>query len=292
MEKVIRILVLTVFAFFAMLFIGCGNADEVTNYTIVYSDNDALEYVNHGKNTDEKTIYELGSNGKTVAAYAALAMVEEGILSLDEKIASYLDADLLTNDERLKEITLRQLLCHTAGFSPSYELGVDKKIYSDPGAEFRYSGVGYIYLQNVIEKASNMPVEQAAGKYVFEPLGMKNSTFENAKTITPHMNLGNAVLYALAVFAAAFLVLSVLALVIGRITKRKAYKFKHAFLICFLLAGVINAVVLLVVLANLSKVCFLFLACFLIMGILLFLTWKKTVLFYVAAPSLDRKSVV
>lgn len=284
MGKVIRILVFTVFAFFAMLFMGCGNADEVTNYTIVYSDNDVLEYVNHGKNTDEKTIYELGSNGKTVAAYAALAMVEEGILSLDEKIASYLDADLMTNDERLKEITLRQLLCHTAGFSPSYELGVDKKIYSDPGAEFRYSGVGYIYLQNVIENASNMSVEQAAEKYVFEPLGMKSSTFESAKTITPHMNLGNAVLYALAVFAAAFLVLSVLALVIGWISKFKVYKFMHAFPVCFLLAGVINAVVLLVVLANLSKVCFLFLACFVIMGILLFVTRKKASLFYSVAP--------
>ena len=267
MEKVIRSLTLAAFAFLAMFFMGCAKADDIKNDTIVYYDNGALEYVNHGKNTDEKTVYELGSNGKTVAAYVALAMVDNGVLSLDEKVAPYLDPNLVTNDERLKEITLRQLLCHTAGFSPSYELGVDKKIYSEPGAEFRYSGVGYIYLQNVIENAGNMSMEQAAGKYVFEPLGMKNSTFGSAKTITPHMNLGNAVIYALVVFAAALLVLSILALLIGWLTKFRVYKFKHAFPVCFALAGVINAVVLLRVLANLSKVFFIFLACFVIMGI-------------------------
>lgn len=283
MEKIIRILSFVAFAFFVTLFMGCANVDEVKNYTIVYSDNDALEYVNHGRNTDEKTIYELGSNGKTVAAYVALAMVDEGVLSLDEKISPYLDADLMTNDERIKEITLRQLLCHTAGFSPSYELGVDKKIYSDPGTEFRYSGVGYIYLQSVIENAGKLPVDQAAAKYVFEPLGMKNSTFENAKTITPYMNLGNVVLYALAVFAGAFLILSVLALIIGRITQFKVFTFKRAFPVCFLLAGMINTVVLLFVLSNLSKVYFVFFACFVIMGSLLFLTRKKASLFYSVA---------
>ena len=285
MEKVIRSLTLAAFAFLAMFFMGCAKADDIKNDTIVYYDNGALEYVNHGKNTDEKTVYELGSNGKTVAAYVALAMVDNGVLSLDEKVAPYLDPNLVTNDERLKEITLRQLLCHTAGFSPSYELGVDKKIYSEPGAEFRYSGVGYIYLQNVIENAGNMSMEQAAGKYVFEPLGMKNSTFGSAKTITPHMNLGNAVIYALVVFAAALLVLSILALLIGWLTKFRVYKFKHAFPVCFALAGVINAVVLLRVLANLSKVFFIFLACFVIMGILLFVTRKKAALFYSAAPA-------
>ena len=63
MEKVIRSLTLAAFAFLAMLFMGCAKADDIKNDTIVYYDNGALEYVNHGKNTDEKTVYELGSNG-------------------------------------------------------------------------------------------------------------------------------------------------------------------------------------------------------------------------------------
>lgn len=102
---------------------------------------------------------------------------------------------MLTDDERIYDITLKQLLCHTAGFSPSFELGVDKKIYSDPGEKFCYSGVGYIYLQNVIENVSGMTIEQAAQYYVFEPLGMNNSTFEHVKTVTPYMKLSSVVIY-------------------------------------------------------------------------------------------------
>ena len=196
MRNTIKALIVFSAVLIGVTLTSCGKQNEygINNYTIVYSDNGATEYQYYGEGTTEKTVYELGSNGKTVAAVVALRMVDDGILSLDEKIYPYLDKELLTDDPRLKEITLEELLCHTAGFSPSYELGIDKKIYSDPGAEFRYSGVGYIYLQSVIENAGGMTMDQAASKYVFGPMGMKNSTFERAETVTPYMNLSNAVL--------------------------------------------------------------------------------------------------
>ena len=255
------------------------------DYTIVHYDNGSLMYENYGKGTDENSVYELGSNGKTVAAYTALALVDEGILDLDEKIAPYLDREFITKDERMGDITLRELLCHTAGFSPSYELGVDKNIYSDPGSEFRYSGVGYIYLQNVIENASGMSMDNAAAKYVFEPLGMKNSTFDSTKTITPYMNLSNAVLYSLLIFTVSFILLSLLALIIGLISRFKLYKFKIAFPVCFVIAGILNTLVLFIVLPNLSKVYYIFLICFAIMGIIFIVTRKKPALYYSLAPA-------
>ncbi|MBO4391521.1 MAG: serine hydrolase [Lachnospiraceae bacterium] len=277
-----------IFAIMSMLLfvtVLTGCSEKPGNYTIVRFEDEKVTYENFGKGTDENTVYELGSNGKTVAAYTALAMAEEGVLDLDEKIAPYLDPELITKDERMSDITLRELLSHTAGFSPSYELGVDKKIYSDPGTEFRYSGVGYIYLQNVIENASNMTMDQAAAKYVFEPLGMKNSTFESTKTVTPYMNLSNAVLYALLVFTATFIFLSVLTLIIGLISKFKLYKYNIAFPVCFGLAGIINTLVLFLVLPNLSKVYYLFLICFAVMGVILFVTRKTPALFYSLAPA-------
>ena len=66
------------------------------DYTIVHFDNGSVTYENHGKGTDENSVYELGSNGKTVAAYTALALVDEGILDLDEKIEPYLDREFIT----------------------------------------------------------------------------------------------------------------------------------------------------------------------------------------------------
>ena len=209
-------------------------------------------------------------------------MVNEGVLDLNEKISPYLGSDLLTEDIRLNDITLYQLLCHTAGFSPNFEFGTDKKIYFDPGSEFCYSGVGYIYLQSVIENASGMTIEQAAEHYVFQPLGMNNSTFEGATTITPYMNLSSALLYAFAVFILTFIVLLSIACIAGKITKFKYYSFKTVFPLCFLAAGIANAIFLLFFFV--SKVLLVFLICFAVMGAALFITRKYIKLFYACVP--------
>ena len=260
----------------SVFWVSCGD-----DYSAVYFQNGSTDFYNCGKDVDENTVFELGSCGKTIAAYTAMALVNEGKLVLNQKIKPYLNPKLITEDSRLDEITLKQLLCHTAGFSPSYEFGIDKKIYSEPGKEFRYSGVGYIYLQSVIEKASGMTFEQAATHYVFKPLGMNNSTFENVRTITPYMNAGNAVLYALVVFVLAFVVLLIISSIIGKITKHKFFKFRTAYLFCFFAAGIINVIALLLIM---SKVLVLFIICFAIMGIALLITRKKAKLFNTCVP--------
>ncbi|MCR5301384.1 MAG: serine hydrolase [Lachnospiraceae bacterium] len=284
MRNKIKVLIVMSALFTAICFTGCGKQDKygINNYSVVYSNNGIVEYQNSGAGTDVQTVYELGSNGKTVAAYVALRMVDEGMLDLEDKIYPYLDENLRTDDPRLQEITLKELLCHTAGFSPSYELGIDKKIYSDPGTEFRYSGVGYIYLQNVIENAGGVTMDQAASKYVFEPMGMKNSTFESARTITPYMNLSNAVLYSMLIFIISFILLLGIVSIIGKITKHKLYSFKTGFAGSFIASGVINAVFLLFFFV--SKVFLLFLAVFAAAGLVLILTRKTKRLYYVGAP--------
>ena len=208
----------------------------IKDYSIAYYENGQVNYENYGKEIDENSVFELGSNGKTVTAYIALKLVKEGKIGLDDKVAPFLDSDLITKDERINDITFRQLLCHTAGFSPSFELGVDKKIYSDPGKEFRYSGVGYIYLQNVIENVSGMSFENAAKHYVFEPLGMNNSSFEYKKTVTPFIRLSSAILYSFAGFILAFIVLFAVMSVIGAISKFKLFDLLYRFVISTLVS--------------------------------------------------------
>ena len=287
MKKLYRILIAIMVLTVSLSLVSCvsqNNKYDIRNYSIVYSKDGSSEYQNYGTGTTEHTVFELGSNGKTVAAYVALKMVDGGVFDLDTRIYQYLDPELQTDDPRLKEITLEQLLCHTAGFSPSYELGVDKKIYSAPGEQFRYSGVGYIYLQNVIENAGGMTMDQAASKYVFESLGMKNSTFESAKTITPYMRSGNAVLYSMLIFVAAFALLLLVISIIGKATKHKAYSFKTGFVISYIAAGIINAIFLLFFFV--SKVFVLFLILYELMGAVLLITRKKKKIFYASVPAI------
>ena len=254
----------------------------IKDYSIVYFENGQIKYDNFGKGIDENSVFELGSNGKTVTAYIALKLVREGKIGLDDSIAKYLDSNLITKDERIKEITLRQLLCHTSGFSPSYELGVDKKIYSNPGQEFRYSGVGYIYLQNVIENISGMSLENAAKHYVFEMLGMANSSFEYKKTVTPYISLSSSVLYSFAGYILAFIVLFVILVVVGAISKFKFFKMKTAFFAAYVAASLLNTLFMLFVLV--SKVAFIFWIYFVVVGVIMIFSRKKRGVYYSSMP--------
>ncbi len=254
----------------------------ISDYSAAFFEAGSVRYENYGDGINENSVFELGSNGKTVAAYTALKLVDEGAIGLDDTIAPYLDPDLITGDERLKEITLRQLLCHTAGFSPSYELGIDKKIYSDPGEEFRYSGVGYIYLQNVIENVSGMNMEQAAKHYVFEPLGMSNSTFEYVKTVSPHIRLSSVTLYAFAGFVLSFIVLFLILSAAGKLTKYRFWSLKTGYIISFVLAGILNSLFMMYVLV--SKVAVYFWGFFVITGVILWCFRKKKAAFYSCVP--------
>lgn len=255
---------------------------DINGYSIAYYENNKIVFQNYGDGINEQSVFELASNGKVISAYIALKLVDEGKLNLEDKIVSFLDASLFTDDERIYDITLKQLLCHTAGFSASFELGIDKKIYSNPGEKFCYSGVGYIYLQNVIENVSGMTIEQAAKYYVFEPLGMNNSTFEHIKTVTPYMNLSSVVIYTFTVFIIVFIVLLLIAFVIGKITKFRFFSYRGSLPVCFIIAGTMNTLFLLFVFV--SKVVVTFLVCFAFMGLSLLLTRKNAKIFYASIP--------
>ncbi len=258
------------------------NESKINACSIAYSEDGKTTFENFSTGITETSVYELASNGKLVAAYITLSLIDEGKLSLDSKIMNYLPADLLTTDKRLNDITVRQLLSHTAGFSPSYELGIDKKLYSSPGEEFRYSGVGYIYLQSVIESVSGLSMEQAAEEYVFNPLGMQNSTYEKAKTVVPYMKLSSAILFSLLIFIVAFCLLFLLGAFIGRVTKFKYFSLRISFIVAVLAAFVINALFLLFIF--LSKVLVVFLVFFTIVCLLTFLTRKSRKAFYAILP--------
>jgi len=258
-----------------------ANGYDINGYSIAYYENNNIVFQNYGDGIYEKSVFELASNGKVISAYIVLKLVDEGKLKLDDKIVSFLDSSLITDDKRIYNITLKQLLCHTAGFSPSFELGIDKKIYSNPGEKFCYSGVGYIYLQNVIENVSGMTIEQAAQYYVFEPLRMNNSTFEHIRTVTPYMNLSSVVIYMFTVFIIVFIVLLLVVFVMRKITKSQFFSYRVSLPVCFIIAGIVNTFFLF---AFVSKIVFAFGVYFVFMGVSLLLTRKYTKIFYAIIP--------
>jgi CubicO group peptidase (beta-lactamase class C family) len=124
---------------------------------------------------ERTTVFQAASLSKPVFAYVCFRLVEQGVLDLDKSLAAYLENERMNHDERYKKITARHVLAHRSGL-PNW--GGDKlDLAFEPGAFFRYSGEGYGYLGQVLEKLTGKTVEQLAKREVFEPLGMKHSSF-------------------------------------------------------------------------------------------------------------------
>jgi CubicO group peptidase (beta-lactamase class C family) len=143
---------------------------------IVWSEGFGVESVRSRKPITEDTIFEVASLGKVVAAYSALQFIEKDKLSLDDSISSMAPEPWFLPEDAGWAITLRQLLSHTSGLSNNSNR-IDKNLSFPPGQEFAYSGVGYYYLQQVMEQISGKEINDLVDENIFTPIGMDQSSF-------------------------------------------------------------------------------------------------------------------
>lgn len=153
---------------------------------------------------DGNAVVPWWSVGKTVLDAAALALVRDGKLGLDQKISS-------------KAFTLRQLLQHRAGLSnygplPEYKAAVARgdepwpdeemlarsevqRLRFPPGEGWDYSNIGYWQVCRLIESASGHNLGDALRALVFEPLGLPNARLAESKADLTGVQMGAAAGY-------------------------------------------------------------------------------------------------
>lgn len=147
------------------------------------------------------TLFQAASISKSVTAFAALRLVQQGRLSLDEDVNHKLTSWKVPDNEftRNERVTLRRLLSHTAGMTVPSVGGFQSGEYMPttvqvlngektsnepvrvdrvPGKEFRYSGGGYVVVQQLMMDVTGKSFPTLMHDLVFEPLGMTHSTFE------------------------------------------------------------------------------------------------------------------
>ena len=148
-----------------------------------------------------ETLFQAASLGKPVVAAGALHFVENGLLDLDADVNRNLVSwQVLENTFTAEEkVTLRRLLSHSAGVTvsgftgypqgeelPNLQQILDGKSPANsppirvdlvPGTQQRYSGGGYMIVQQLIEDITGEPFPQTMQEVVFEPSGMDSSTF-------------------------------------------------------------------------------------------------------------------
>jgi uncharacterized protein YbbC (DUF1343 family) len=133
------------------------------------------------------TIYDAASLTKVMTtAIAIMQLSERGQINLDQPVAAYWPA--FANNGK-GGITVRQVMAHYGGLPA----GISTRGWSDsqgaldaiaalkpvgpPGTRFIYSDVDFIVLGEVVRRVSGQPLDQYAAKNIFQPLGMRDTTF-------------------------------------------------------------------------------------------------------------------
>lgn len=151
---------------------------------------------------DEHTLFQAASISKPLAALAALALVEEGMVDLDEDVNLYLkDWKLEENIFTLEEkVTLRRILSHSAGLTVHGFAGYasdeevpdliqvlngedpanSDRIYPDtiPGVQYSYSGGGYTVMQQMLCDLTGKTFPELMEEAVLLTIGMSSSTYQ------------------------------------------------------------------------------------------------------------------
>jgi CubicO group peptidase (beta-lactamase class C family) len=134
------------------------------------------------------TAFDLASLSKSVGcATSIMVLVDQGKIDVHDRVSKYIPEFGANGKE---EITIEQLLLHFSGMVPDnplkdYEAGVEQawknlfalKPTTQPGTKFVYSDVNFEVLGELVHRVSGQPLDQFAKQRVFEPLGMKDTTY-------------------------------------------------------------------------------------------------------------------
>jgi CubicO group peptidase (beta-lactamase class C family) len=156
-----------------------------------------------GTPMNKHTIFDVRSMTKVVTATAVMCLVEDGKLSLDEAVSTFLPefanirvAEHGSLRRALRSVTLLDLLTHTSGMGMDRPTEIEnitrvldrplgevvqiiakQPLQADPGGKWNYSSMGYAVLGRVVEVRSGEPYQDFVQRRILRPLKMGDSFF-------------------------------------------------------------------------------------------------------------------
>ena len=155
----------------------------------------------------ETSMFRLASISKLFTWISAMQLVEQGKLDLDADVNNYLDFQIAPAFG--SPITLRNLMTHTGGFeeeirdvlitdpkkaTPLREFLIRNQPHRifPPGEVPAYSNYGVGLGGYIVQRVSREPFEKYVDEHIFQPLGMKHSSFNQplAEGLSPFASDG------------------------------------------------------------------------------------------------------
>ncbi|MEU5401438.1 serine hydrolase domain-containing protein [Streptomyces sp. NPDC005963] len=154
---------------------------------------------------DERTLFPLASVSKTFTATALMRLVAEGKVDLDAPVRRYVPELQLADEQATAEITVLNLLNHTAGLDWNLIddghgdrslAGLVAKLpelplIAPPGARASYSQAGYNLAGRVVEKVTGLPFEQAMSSLVLGPVGLSDTVYGLTEVMVRKFSVGH-----------------------------------------------------------------------------------------------------
>lgn len=169
---------------------SCATVAVMDEGRLVYSECFGAAERATNRPVDKNTRFNIGSTSKMFGAAAILLLVDDGKVSLDEKICRYVP-EFTMKDPRYRDITVRMIFNHSSGLPGStFYFGYktsgdmhklllenlrDMRLKHAPGEMSMYCNDGFTLAEIIVERVSGMKFMDFVAERIFKPLGMKNS---------------------------------------------------------------------------------------------------------------------
>ena len=163
---------------------------------IIYSKGYGVANLDYDIPITPQSVLRIGSISKQFIALCIAMLAEQGKLSFDDDIRTYLPE----MPDYGNQITIRHLLHHTSGIREYLALvnligkpegsvfgyttrelvellSRQQKLNFEPGSQFSYTNSGYFLLAEIVTRVSGMKASAFAQENIFEPLGMTQTRF-------------------------------------------------------------------------------------------------------------------
>lgn len=181
-----------------------GNVLVAEHGTAIYKKSFGFADAKRERPNTAASRFQLASVTKIFTSTAVLQLLDKGKLRLDNPFAKYFP------EFPYPEITVRQLLSHTAGL-PDFQI-FEELVEADPsktftnadvipalirwkqplafkpGEAWSYSNPGYCLLALLVEKSSGLKFEDYVRQHIFAPAGMTESYFDTDLRSSPDAN--------------------------------------------------------------------------------------------------------
>jgi CubicO group peptidase (beta-lactamase class C family) len=164
----------------------------VVDGELAYAEAFGLANLDPARPATSETRYDIGSVSKQFTAAAVMLLVQDGKLSLDDKVGRFFPS--LAGADK---VTIRHLLSHTAGYRNAWQDTAEERrrpiapqamverwgampLAFEPGSAWDYSNTNYAIAGRIVELTAGQPLSQVLTERIFKPLGMASAVDNEA----------------------------------------------------------------------------------------------------------------